>query len=231
MGFDISYYKKIYSGENSFVRRIGRRWFKTSQRPKTFFKIIKDLPQHTTILDVGCGTGTFLKTVHEIRPDVTLYGVDIGERSENLPEYIDFYKTSVFEMPFADETFDVVSLFSVIEHIEINSIDKALSELCRVLKKGGYLYIETLSNWSVLFNFYDDPTHIRPYTKFSLSLMLEQHDMNIVKVGNIRQFANMLGGLLYAPIGRLQGDKNAHIFFLLHLFGLGIYAIGRKQER
>lgn len=228
--FSKYYYKKIYSGEESFVRRIGRDWFKTGQRPKVLFKIIKHLPKSAKVLDVGCGTGTFLKTVHDIRPDLSLYGIDIAGHGDNLPGYISFHKASIFEIPFENETFDLVSLFSVIEHIEVNSIDRALSELCRILKNGGHFYIETLSSLSVLFNFYDDPTHIRPYTKFSLSMMLEQHDINVTKAGNIRQLAVLLGGLLYALVGRLKGDKNAHVFFLSHLFGLGIYAMGRKQD-
>ena len=57
-------------------------------------------------------------------------------------------------------------MLSVIEHIQ--NPTNILKEILRVLKIGGILIIITPNFKYLHKNFYDDPTHIRPYTEKSL---------------------------------------------------------------
>lgn len=62
--------------------------------------------KHTTLLDVGAGTGAFLRSTHAI-PGVELHGFDINPFSEYCRPGKD-----VIDQP------DVVTAFDVIEHME-----------------------------------------------------------------------------------------------------------------
>ena len=49
-------------------------------------------------------------------------------------------KTSGYKLPFADNFFDAVILFDVVEHLD--EPEKSWAECRRVLKNGGYFYVE-----------------------------------------------------------------------------------------
>ena len=62
----------------------------------------------------------------------------------------------------SDESVDFVTMNAVIEHIKDPS--SILKEIKRVLKNEGLLFIRT-PNWQLDFkNFYNDPTHVKPYS-------------------------------------------------------------------
>lgn len=141
---------------------------------------IPQIPQETIkILDIGCGSGYQLLTLKELYPHLELYGIDIV-KTENLPEIINFSTVDLEKdnLPFEQESFDFIMCRGVIEHV--NNPSKIFAEAYRVLKKGGKFYVLT-ENWTSIFipstsikltrqttNFYDDYTHIRPYTTKSL---------------------------------------------------------------
>ncbi len=101
--------------------------------------------KNSHILDVGCGAGhTMSHIVKNYGCRVT--GVDISEdalsRAEGIyqkePEFLKFTfkKASVENLPFADNSFDVVLCESVL--VFVNDKAKALREMARVTKVGGF---------------------------------------------------------------------------------------------
>ncbi len=93
------------------------------------------------MLDVGCGVGAFVRRLREFSDDVC--GFDIDE--ENVRKGIDEVPglgLAVGEyLPFADDTFDVVVLHEVLEHVADDL--ETLKETRRVLKSGGKAIIFT----------------------------------------------------------------------------------------
>ena len=88
-------------------------------------------------------------------------------RGLDITDNIDFEKDS---LPVADSSIDVVTLVAVIEHL--HSPENILLEVMRVLKPGGALILVT-PNWRFDYcNFYNDPTHVRPYTEISMRFLL-----------------------------------------------------------
>ena len=81
--------------------------------------------------------------------------------------------------PFDDESFDIVFTKSVIEHI----IDPSffLKECRRVLKPAGLIIILTPDWVSHIVNFYDDPTHLRPYTEKSIIKLMQLYGLKNLK--------------------------------------------------
>jgi 2-polyprenyl-3-methyl-5-hydroxy-6-metoxy-1,4-benzoquinol methylase len=95
------------------------------------------------ILDVGCGTGYGSKILHGGNNNV--HGIDVSQSAVNYaksnypgPDYV---CCSAERLPFEDGYFDAVTAFEVIEHVS-NPYD-TLSEIHRVLKNGGSLFIST----------------------------------------------------------------------------------------
>ncbi|MBA3656920.1 MAG: class I SAM-dependent methyltransferase [Gemmatimonadaceae bacterium] len=84
------------------------------------------------------------------------------------------------DLPLPDAHFDVVTLVAVIEHLREPA--KLLRETLRVLKPGGAFIIVT-PNWRYSYrNFFDDPTHLRPYTEKSLGYLLTSFGFDGVDV-------------------------------------------------
>jgi 2-polyprenyl-3-methyl-5-hydroxy-6-metoxy-1,4-benzoquinol methylase len=117
-----------------------------------------------TLLDFGAGDFVLTEQLNEKL--VTTYGVDIDDLDMRTG------KTK-----FGDETFDVVLLMSIIEHLTDPS--NLMNETKRILKKDGILIMVT-PNWKYSYkNFYDDLTHIKPYTPSSLSFTLQMFDFQV----------------------------------------------------
>lgn len=142
-----------------------------SNYPKKFCKnIIKrfSLSQQTFFLEIGSGRGDFTNTFYEYGIK-NIYAIDYDKKSkEYLYNDIAFEKVDINnqKIPFDNETFDVIYSKSVIEHLQ--SPENYFRECYRVLKKGGKIITFT-PNWETQYkNFFDDITHIKPFTMVSL---------------------------------------------------------------
>jgi 2-polyprenyl-3-methyl-5-hydroxy-6-metoxy-1,4-benzoquinol methylase len=100
------------------------------------------------ILDIGCGYGWFenLSLMHGaasvtgIEPtDADLVTVRKGVRDERAS----FRVASATALPFDDGSFDAVVMWEVLEHLPKGSEAVAFSEIARVLRPGGRLFLST----------------------------------------------------------------------------------------
>jgi len=89
------------------------------------------------VLDVGCGSSRILASIPGMTGlDVQLHKLRYSRRYENQ-----LVHGSIFDLPFADASFDCLICSEVIEHIPAE--EKAFDELSRVLKSGGRLILGT----------------------------------------------------------------------------------------
>ena len=116
-------------------------------------------------VDLGCGDKGFSFVCEQ---------KGIKSHSLDYPE-VNF---ETDDLPFKNETIEFVTMNGVIEHIYHSS--KILSEILRILKKGGLLYINTPNFQRDYLNFYNDPTHVKPYTPVSIKRTLELVGLNVV---------------------------------------------------
>jgi len=98
------------------------------------------------MLDFGCGLGVLLRAVHRRGFKGSLHGCDVSEqmlqRAEKMVGSIaDFTLISENEVPFQDDTFDVVVASSVLHHIPSADRDRYYKELIRILAPGGALVV------------------------------------------------------------------------------------------
>jgi SAM-dependent methyltransferase len=125
--------KAIELGHPSYVWRFGQ------ERRLELIRRYAPLEERT-ILDVGCGLGTYVEAFRRFSQDV--HGVDIDEEkiiegSRHLPNLC---VASSESLPYACGTFDVVLSHEVIEHVKDDR--QAVAEAVRVLRRpGGRLVI------------------------------------------------------------------------------------------
>lgn len=90
-----------------------------------------------TLLDVGCGTGVFLEMLWEYGFNVTGFdnNTEVLELARaRLGNRVDFQLGQIDHLPFDDDSFDYVSLLSVLEYAKAPV--PVLQEAIRVAKRG-----------------------------------------------------------------------------------------------
>lgn len=165
--------------ENSFA--IGDFYNKQTQDEQYLESILAFLPltNGMKILDLGIGSGYLSFTIAQKFPAVTIIGLDIVEKAlvanriramkENIKN-IGFVTYDGCDFPFEDNEFDMVVTRYALHHFP--DIQKSISEVSRVIKPGGFLFIsDPTPNDNDVNRFVDDymqlkkDGHIKFYTK------------------------------------------------------------------
>lgn len=97
------------------------------------------------LLDIACGGGLF--GPHAAAKGYRVVGVDLSEMSlrEALRHGFDeVVRADVSELPFEDESFDVVTAGQCLEHVP--DPYGVVAEACRVLRPGGTLIVDTIAD-------------------------------------------------------------------------------------
>ncbi|MFW6362066.1 MAG: class I SAM-dependent methyltransferase [Spirochaetota bacterium] len=106
-------------------------------------------PDHSTILDIGCGGGRFLKFLAAANHTYQLWGIDHSpemvelalrvNRATALGDQLKVCEAYVLDIPLEDSTVDVTTAFETIQFWP--QLSRALTEVHRVLKPAGRLII------------------------------------------------------------------------------------------
>jgi SAM-dependent methyltransferase len=128
-----------------------------------------------TVLDAASGPGT--GTEYLVRAGAKqCIGIDIDEASvcaaRRLYPSAEFRKGSVLEMPFENESFDVVVSFETIEHIVEQ--ERFLDECVRVLRRGGIFVCSTPHHQVSKWILGDNPFHLRELHIHEFASMLQK---------------------------------------------------------
>jgi ubiquinone/menaquinone biosynthesis C-methylase UbiE len=124
------------------------------------------------VLDVGCGKGRFARVFQEREPAAEIWGLDISEEMLRfVPAGIHTRAGSMTELPFEDGFFDAAYATESLEHAV--EIEKAVSEICRVVKPGGRIAIidKNARQWGKL----KTPEWERWFTREELERLLRRH--------------------------------------------------------
>ena len=142
--------------DNSIYDNYGDQWYTAVDDPIALLRaenkvkapwILSRIQKSSLILDVGCGAGFLTNELALAGHKVT--GVDMSESSLQVAAQYDQTKTvtyklaNAYELPFSDESFDVLCAMDFLEHVEDPA--KAIQEFARVLKPGGKFFYHTFN--------------------------------------------------------------------------------------
>jgi SAM-dependent methyltransferase len=124
------------------------------------------LPAGARVLDAGCGSGRTLQELAgygavsgiELDPDAAAFAAAKGDGEVRVGR--------LEELPWEDDTFDLITCLDVIEHTPDDRL--TLAELRRVAKPGGWLLV-TVPAYQALWSLHDAANHhYRRYGRRSL---------------------------------------------------------------
>jgi 2-polyprenyl-6-hydroxyphenyl methylase/3-demethylubiquinone-9 3-methyltransferase len=110
-------------------------------------EIEKRFNKTVNVLDIGCGGGLLTNHLAKVGHDVT--GIDISQSSIDIAKQYDdtkkvrYLRANAYELPFNNESFDVVCAMDILEHVENPA--KLIQEASRVLKPGGIFFFHTFN--------------------------------------------------------------------------------------
>ncbi|MBI2051399.1 class I SAM-dependent methyltransferase [Candidatus Roizmanbacteria bacterium] len=242
---ELSEYKNIYENEATHFFYVANH--------EIVLSLIKRYRggKNLRILDAGCGTGLLAKKLKQFGK---VSAIDVH------PEAIRFAKKrkvnanlgSVTKLPFEEGAFDVAVCIDVLYHQRIKNDVRALSELFRVLKKGGILIVRVPA-YKWLTSAHDRHVHTRErYQKNELREKLIKAGFTIEKLSFVNMalfpfavFTSVIektrtktsskSGVTRLPwpaniflTGILSFEK--HLLPYINLpFGLGLIAVCRKR--
>ncbi|HEU5317261.1 MAG TPA: class I SAM-dependent methyltransferase [Chloroflexota bacterium] len=116
-------------------------WWYTGMRRIAESLLGERLRRARRILDAGCGTGGNLRWLAQYGE---VHGVDLSREAMRfcqLRGLTTVARASILRLPYPSETFDLVTSFDVIYHLDVSDDVAALGELRRVLRPGGTLLV------------------------------------------------------------------------------------------
>lgn len=141
--------------------------------------------QRGTLLDIGCGYGFFLEMAGQSGWDVHGLEPCAHARDYAVSKMLNVDSENLFVRAYKTETFDVVTLFYVLEHLPEPL--RYLNEINRILKPGGLLLVrvphttplvKVLKIFNIQNQLYDVPSHLSDFSPRTIALALEKTGFN-----------------------------------------------------
>ena len=139
------------------------------------------------VLDLGSGDGFFANTLSKNKKN-KVYGIDLSSEaiaiSKKRYQRVIFQIMNSEKMKFRDNFFDEIYAMDVLEHVD--SLDKVLNEVRRVLKKDGKFFINIpyhkSEKWllKVRPNYHKEIHHVRIFKETELEAVLREKSFKLV---------------------------------------------------
>jgi SAM-dependent methyltransferase len=206
-----------FTGQDNYTQNFGFQWnkFQKSQidrelnsfnysRTRFFAETgwDKEDLKGKTVLEVGSGAGRFSRIVLR-HTDAILYSIDYSDavsanwnnNSSIAPERFHLFQSSVYDIPFPDNSFDKVFCFGVLQHTP--DFEASIKSLINKAKPGGEIVVDfyPIKGWWTKFN---AKYLLRPFVK--------------------RMHSDKLLSLIESNI-----DWLIKVYFGMHKIGLGVF--------
>jgi len=138
------------------------------------------------LLDIGCGTGANLPMLRDFVGDGRVVGADFSPLALQFAQRhpashnVLLLRADGLKLPFADDSFDIVTMLDVLEHLEDDCL--ALQEVRRVLRPGGAL-VWSVPAYQKLWSAHDEALHhFRRYEFRALQKLMRTEGFSIRKI-------------------------------------------------
>lgn len=162
---------------------------KLRKRFARHISLIKGFKSGGRVLDVGCGTGHFLKYIRETDRSWQVYGVEPNRLLRSVATKnsgVVIKNGTLNVIPFSDNYFDVITCYDVLEHS--TELKKNIRELKRVLKPQGLLFIQAPNYRSLMARLTGDrwdwwciPDHVLHFSYDFLHTYVQKNGFTILE--------------------------------------------------
>jgi 2-polyprenyl-3-methyl-5-hydroxy-6-metoxy-1,4-benzoquinol methylase len=147
------------------------------------------------VLDYGCGPGDFIQECSVL--GIEAVGVDNSDFSLEIARGrgLKVFRADYRSLPDQLGEFDLIFLQSVVEHV--HHPVELIRNLKKYLKESGVMVVSAPTPGCY---FWDDPTHIRPYTPKSFRFLADLVGLQTIEVNYVATFLlgmNYSGSLFY----------------------------------
>jgi ubiquinone/menaquinone biosynthesis C-methylase UbiE len=169
-------------------------------------------PDARRLVDVGAGRGSFVTAANQHGRQAL--ALDMQQEAAHLWPRLQVPGVlgDGLHMPFTENSFDVVRMKEVIEHVPDPLA--FVREARRVLRSGGVLIAHVPTPYSQFYpvgNFWDDYTHVRPFSKLALQRLIADAGMEMLQVDAYTSGRNSVE----RAVGKLLARVLPHIYRLV----------------
>ncbi len=201
-------YAYLYELEENFWWFVGMR-----EITRALLDPIVSTRSVSRVLDAGCGTGDMLARLNRYADAPNIFGIDYSETALQFcskRNHQNLARASVADLPFANESFDVVTSFDVLQHVDDNNDTRAIAEFHRVLRPGGIAFIRVCA-YQWLRSAHDDAIAVqRRYTLPELSDHLVRAGFTLRRATYANAFLFPVAAvkrLVFTPKGRPAAES------------------------
>lgn len=144
-----TYFDNLVLEESEEHRMVGLS-SKESQLTK-FHAVLNLIPEagDYSLLDIGCGTGVFEELLLKHYPSLRIKAIDVSKEQLRMARdkdlEVEFEFGSILDIPYPDSSFDIVTCIGVLQNFN-GSLSNAITEMKRVLTKGGVIFLVTMDS-------------------------------------------------------------------------------------
>ena len=171
------------------------------------FKFLSNRGKNKKLFDIGCGTGYWMNVYERLgfsKADIVCVDIAATNIAELKKKGFNAICSNVLALDLEDKVSDLTVCNGVIHHT--NDPFKAFSELVRITKPGGYIYLNVYNKWNPYF-------YIVHGAMYPLRYLYWNYNKKII------DFVYPLSKIFFQPISYLVfreflDDKTGKIFFM-----------------
>ena len=125
------------------IKQLADISFRTQQRRRDISLELVKTSKSQIHVDIGCAEGFITNALEETLPNVLAFDLnpDYLEKAKVGSLKTEYCRASVANLPLLDGSVDSISIFEVIEHLPMDVIHEGVTEMDRILRVGGSLFI------------------------------------------------------------------------------------------
>jgi len=153
---------------------------------KTRKKYLRYFDEKSKVLEIGCGNGELMRFFQE--EGYSIHGVDTSLQAVRHCKTLDLlvsHQDAISFLKQNESSYNAIICSHLIEHINYSDIDLFIECCYKSLIHKGILLIITpnVRHLGGTASFWNDPSHVRPFTVASLQKLLKESKWKIIDIG------------------------------------------------
>ncbi len=172
------------------------------------------------IIELGCGAAALARALLRRYPECQVTGIEVDARQHAKNQVtpqpgLQFVSGVAQDIAFPDASFDLALMLKSLHHVPVHAQEQALSEVARVLRPGGHLYVSEPvyeGDFNALVRLFNDEGVVRAAAQASLDaalrtgLWLQRAERRFVMPVHFKDFADFEQRMMHPTYADHQLD-------------------------